>query len=170
MRSLWGTIKCYEGLCVKGLSYGDFYYADYLLLTSLTAPGLQCLVTVANKCITNHGLRLNSDKTEYNIFGPCQLEIERSLNICYLDLGIAGFRYTSRARSFYLHLLNCTNLSSHNNLIHRASNTCNKYHISFVKYVMNEHYATRNWKRLKCFPTNDAISDIVRQLLLRKYQ
>ena len=59
-------------------------------------------------------------------------------------------------------------MSSKNNLIHRASSTCNKYDISFVKYIMDDEYATLNRKRLKRFPTNDGIGDSVRQLLLSK--
>jgi len=39
-------------------------YADDLMLTSLTLSGLQHLIEVADKYITNHGLRFNPLKTE----------------------------------------------------------------------------------------------------------
>ena len=36
---------------------------------------LYCIINVANKYITNHGLRFNPDKTECSIFGPHHLEL-----------------------------------------------------------------------------------------------
>ena len=77
-------------------------------------------------------------------------QIERLLDIGYLDLVRSAFRFKLRARSFYLHLLNmytCTNLSNHSNLRHRVSNTCNKYDMPFVKYVMDVE-----WKTAEEFP------------------
>jgi hypothetical protein len=62
-----------------------FCYADDLLLTSLTATGLQCLINVANKYITKHGLRFHPDKTECSMFGPCHLEPRPIWNINETD-------------------------------------------------------------------------------------
>ena len=43
------------------------------MLTSLTLSGLQHLIEVADKYITNHGLRFNPSKTECTIFDNCNL-------------------------------------------------------------------------------------------------
>ena len=51
-----------------------FCYADDLLVTSLTAGGLQNLINVANQYIVNHGLRFNPAKTECTVFGQCYLQ------------------------------------------------------------------------------------------------
>ena len=55
-------------------SYNLFVYADDILLTSLTATGLQTMISVADKYITDHGLRFNPSKTECKIFGKCHLD------------------------------------------------------------------------------------------------
>ena len=44
------------------------------MLTSLTATGLQTMINVADKYITDHGLRSNPSKTECTIFGKCHLD------------------------------------------------------------------------------------------------
>ena len=62
------------GICINGLSYNVFCYADDLLVTSLTVSGLQNLIDVANQYVVNHGLRFNPSKTECTIFGQCYLQ------------------------------------------------------------------------------------------------
>ena len=57
----------------------------------------------------------------------------------------------SRARSFYIHLLNmhiCDKLSSQNNLISRASRACDKYAISFIKYMFDDIYAKSSQRKI----------------------
>ena len=49
-------------------------YADDILLTSLTATGLQNMINVADNYITGHDLRFNSSKIECTIFDKCQLD------------------------------------------------------------------------------------------------
>jgi len=44
------------------------------MLASLTFSGLQYLIDVANKHITEHGLRFNPSKTDCTIFGNCNLD------------------------------------------------------------------------------------------------
>ena len=61
------------GICINGLSYNVFCYADDLLVASLTASGLQDLINVANEYIANHGLRFNPNKTECTVFGVSHL-------------------------------------------------------------------------------------------------
>ena len=39
------------------------------MLTSLTVTGLQKMIDLANRYITDHGLKCNPDKTECAIFG-----------------------------------------------------------------------------------------------------
>ena len=56
----------------------------------------------------------------------------------------------SRARSFYIHLLNmhiCDKLSGQNNLISRASRACDKYDISFIKYMFDDIYAKSSQRK-----------------------
>ena len=38
----------------------------------------------------------------------------------------------------------------------------------FVKYLMDDEYATLNLKRLKSFPTNDSIGDGKREFVLSR--
>ena len=54
--------KCTVGNKINGTSYTLFVYADDIFLTSLTATGLQTMINVADKYITDQGLihlRLN---------------------------------------------------------------------------------------------------------------
>ena len=57
------------GICINGLSYNVFCYADDLLVARLTAGGLQDLINVANEYIANHGLRFNPNQTECTVLG-----------------------------------------------------------------------------------------------------
>ena len=66
--------SCNGGIKINGTSYNLFVYADDILLTSLTATGLQTMINVADKYITDHGLRFNPSKTECTIFGKCHLD------------------------------------------------------------------------------------------------
>jgi len=50
-----------------------FCYSDDLMLASLIFSGLQHLIDVANKYITEHSLRFKPSKTECTIFGHCNL-------------------------------------------------------------------------------------------------
>ena len=48
-----------------------FAYAVGILPTSVTANGLQTMIEVAYKYITDHGLKFNPSKTECAIIGKC---------------------------------------------------------------------------------------------------
>ena len=48
-------------------------YADDILLASLTSTGLQSMINLASKYITEHGLTFNATKTECSVFGKCTL-------------------------------------------------------------------------------------------------
>ena len=65
--------ECTGGIKINGTSYNLFVYTDDILLTSLTATGLQTMINVADKYITDHGLRFNPSKTECTIFDKCHL-------------------------------------------------------------------------------------------------
>ena len=66
--------KCTVGIKINGTSYNLFVYADDILLANLTATFLQTMINVADKYITDHGLRFNPSKTECTIFGKCHLD------------------------------------------------------------------------------------------------
>ena len=57
------------GITVAGANYNALSYADDILLFSLTSVGLQKLINIANRYITNHGLAFNPSKTECMISG-----------------------------------------------------------------------------------------------------
>ena len=65
-------------------------------------------------------------------------KVETTLDVSYLELARNMLKSNSRAMCFYIHLVNmhiCNKLSSQNNLISRASRACDKYDISFIKYM-----------------------------------
>ena len=59
------------GINIYNESFNVFGYADDFVLASLPYSGLQHLINVANKYITEHGLRVNPSKYECTIFGNC---------------------------------------------------------------------------------------------------
>ena len=82
-------------------------------------------------------------------------KVETTLDVSYLELARNMLKSNSRARSFYIHLLNmhiCDRLSSQNNLISRASQACDKYDISFIKYMFDIYSKYNQWK-IKMFRT-----------------
>ena len=74
--------ECNVGVKINGTSYNLFVYADDIFLTSLTATGLQTMINVADKYITDHGLRFNPSKTECTIFGKCHLDPPPEWRLC----------------------------------------------------------------------------------------
>ena len=87
-----------------------------------------------------------------------------------MDLMSSIFNNTSRARAFYLYLLNkhaCDNLSSHTDLIYRTKKVCDRYKLSFLQYMFNRDYAS-NFKRNISKHVHDGLSDSVRQILLSR--
>ena len=66
--------ECNGGIKINCTSYNLFVYADDIFLTSLPATGLQTMINVEDKYITDHGLRFNPLKTECTIFGKCHLD------------------------------------------------------------------------------------------------
>ena len=57
------------GICIKGVKFNVFCYADDVLLASTTTTGLQCLIDCANTYVTKCGLRFNPGKTKCTIIG-----------------------------------------------------------------------------------------------------
>ena len=64
---------CVGGIAINNISFNVFCYADDLMLTSLTVTGLQKIIDLANRYITDHGLKFNPNKTECAIFGKDML-------------------------------------------------------------------------------------------------
>ena len=99
-------------------------------------------------------------------------KVETTLAVSYLKLVRNVLKSNSRARSFYIYLLNmhiCDKLSSQNNIKSRASRACDKYDISFSKYMFGDIYAKSSQRKIKIFRTNDGLIDSVRQLWLHNY-
>ena len=66
--------ECTGGIIINKQSFNVFCYADDLMLASLTVTGLQTMINVANRYITEHGLQFNPNKTECVIFGRSTLQ------------------------------------------------------------------------------------------------
>ena len=66
--------ECTGGIIINKQSFNVFCYADDLMLASLTVTGLQTMINVANRYITEHGLQFNPKKTECVIFGRSTLQ------------------------------------------------------------------------------------------------
>ena len=66
---------------------------------------------------------------------------EMFIDISYLDLWRSLLCNGSRARSFYMYLMNihaCGKLNGHNNLVSIIRETCDKQNVSFLKYVLTK--------------------------------
>ena len=67
---LCGLNKAKCGVIIGGQQYNVYCYADDVLLyNSTTSSGLQCLINIAVKYISSHGLRFNIGKTECMVRG-----------------------------------------------------------------------------------------------------
>ena len=53
-----------DGIKIKNVLYNVFCYADDILLASLTVTSLQSMINLADKYISDHGLKFNPLKTE----------------------------------------------------------------------------------------------------------
>jgi hypothetical protein len=99
------------------------------------------------------------------------MKIESTMEISSLDLIRSVFHNSSRARSFYMYLLNmhsCGHLKNHSDLVSRAHKICNKYDVSFIRYVFDKSYSSHVRTNMKKrYDAPDGITDSVRQLLLR---
>ena len=62
---------CAGDIQINNESYNVFCYADDLILTSLSATGLQTLINMASRYIVSHGLNFNPIKTICTTFGRC---------------------------------------------------------------------------------------------------
>ena len=95
-------------------------------------------------------------------------KIETTIDISSLDLGRSLLCNGSRARSFYINLMNmhaCGKLNGNNDLVSRIRETCDKHDVSFLKYVFNKNYASHVRQNiLRISP--DGLSDSVRQLII----
>ena len=95
-------------------------------------------------------------------------KIETTIDISSLDLGRSLLCNGSRARSFYINLMNmhaCGKLKGNNDLVSRIRETCDKHDVSFLKYVFNKNYASHVRQNiLRISP--DGLSDSVRQLII----
>lgn len=65
---------CVGGININNRSYNVFCYADDIMLASLTVTGLQKMINLADRYITQCGLRFNPSKTDCVMFGQCSLE------------------------------------------------------------------------------------------------
>ena len=84
-------------------------YADDILLFSLTSVGLQTLINIANRYITNHGLAFNPSKTECMISGgnPFSVQPEWSMEDHSLRM-VPSIKYLGT-------MLSSSNVSDHKN-------------------------------------------------------
>ena len=64
-----GLNKAKCGVIIGGQQYNVYCYADDVLLYSTTSSGLQCLINIAVKYISSHGLHFNIGKTECMVRG-----------------------------------------------------------------------------------------------------
>ena len=72
-------------------------------------------------------------------------KIETTIDISSLDLRRSPLCNGSRARSFYIYLMNmhvCGKLNGHNDLVSRIRGTCDKHNVSFLKYVLKKNYGS----------------------------
>lgn len=97
--------------------------------------------------------------------------IESTVDTANLELLRSVFSNKSRARCFYLFLLNkmyCNRQSSsHFGLLHRVRTICSKYSINFLQYIFDGSYSSRIRGDIKRSSlSSDGLSDSVRQLLL----
>ena len=78
----------------------------------------------------------------------------------------------SRARLFYMYIMNmqiCGKLAGHTNLLSRVQETCMKYNVSYLRYVLDKSYANKvksDIRKQYCEP--DGLTDSVRQLLISR--
>ena len=95
--------------------------------------------------------------------------VKLSRDVSQLDLIRTLLNDTSRARTFYLHLLNMHlsgQMSGHVDLLSRVHTVCKERDISFVKYVLDQRYSDKCRMKIKnCFNMNDGLVDSVRQQL-----
>ena len=95
-------------------------------------------------------------------------KIETTIDISSLDLGWSLLCNGSRARSFYINLMNmhaCGKLNGNDDLVSRIRETCDKHDISFLKYVFNKNYASHVRQNILRI-SQDGLSDSVRQLII----
>ena len=99
------------------------------------------------------------------------MTIEKSLEISSLELLKSIFSNNSRARCFYLHLMNmnfCGKLIGHTDLLSRVNKICVKHNVSFFRYIFDKQYSNSVLKGMKSFPVRDGLTDCVRHLLLTR--
>ena len=77
------------GTRIGSQSYNIFAYADHILPTSTTVPGLQTLIDSAVKNITVNGLCFNPNKTECTIVGGCPFIISPGWKIGNINLNVS---------------------------------------------------------------------------------
>ena len=85
-----------------------------------------------------------------------------------MDLIRSFFKDSSRARSFYLHILNMTvsgEMKGHVDLLTRVKSICAHKDISFLKYIIDEKYARQCRSKMKNSFADDGVVDSVRQML-----
>ena len=69
-----------DDIKIKIVPYNVFCYTNDTLLASLTVTGLQSMINLADKYISDHGLRFNPLKTECVSFGQKYFVLTWSLN------------------------------------------------------------------------------------------
>ena len=92
-------------------------------------------------------------------------KIETNIDISSLDLGRSLLCNGSRARSFYMYLMNmhaCGKLNGHNYLVSRNREKCDKHNVSYLKYVLTKKYASHVRQNILRISQN-GLSDSVRK-------
>ena len=78
--------------------------------------------------------------------------VQSSVEVANLELIRSVFKNNSRARCFYLFLLNneyCNRDSSQVGLLHRVSTVCDNYHTNFLRYIFDTSYSCHTRREIK---------------------
>ena len=99
-------------------------------------------------------------------------KIETTLDLSTLNLARSMLCCDSRARSFYIYVMNIHNsglLRGHGDLFSRVRAICGKHNILFMKFVFNNEYANTVTANVKsAYHQPDGLTESVRMLLHSK--
>ena len=178
--------KAFYGL--QGAGFGNMPHIDSDVLTHVWNAAIRPVLTYGMNCVKLTSSSLSDMektqsrllKTGFGLHKFCKSspllkalnvhKIESNVDISTLNLVSSVFNNQSRARSFYVYLLNvyrCGNLHCHNDLISRSIKICTKFDISLTRFIFNQSYYTtikQDFKKRHNAP--DGLSDSIRQVLL----
>ena len=143
-RNSFYSMQCI-GMCDRGCSSDTIYYVWNTVIRPILTWGIQCITINKTSLQELETIQTKLLKVALGIYTFCRNspilnamkvhKLETTLDVSYLEFVRNVLKSNSRARSFYIHLLNmhiCDKLFSQNKLIRRASRACDKYDISFI--------------------------------------